>query len=265
MQTGRRQCLASLFAQRLDPGQRLARLIAQRQHVGLTVVGRMGLPKLGATPHGLAYMEGPLLGFDTSFDLVDDLFPAYLVSLATHPYPFDGTVFGFPAANVELHRQPYAGDVLHLRVQGKFGDNAPPRRLVSEIVRQWNETWAYPTLRVSRNEDFFAEAERRTHNIPTFQRDWIDWWADGVGSGARPLQLVRRAQAVLSDAQTVSSVAGHSEPPARSTTHAKPRRCIWLPRCSMSRWSRRPCASRCPAERLELTFRWCQAAPSTCA
>ena len=36
----------SLFAQRLNPGQRLARLIAQDQLIGLTVVGGMGLPKL---------------------------------------------------------------------------------------------------------------------------------------------------------------------------------------------------------------------------
>jgi Glycosyl hydrolases family 38 N-terminal domain len=160
------------------------------------------------TPHGLAYMEGPMLGFDTSFELVEDLLPAYLTSLANNPYPFDGTVFGFPAPNVELYRTPYAWDVLHLRVQGMFGDNAPPRRIVSEIVRRWNETWTYPTLRLSRNEDFFLEAERRIRDIPAFEGDWNDWWADGVGSGARPLQLVRRAQGVVADAQTVSSIAG---------------------------------------------------------
>jgi hypothetical protein len=160
------------------------------------------------TPHGLAYMEGPLLGFDASFEMVDDLLPAYLISLANNAYPFDGTVFGFPAANAPLHRQPYAWDLLHLRVQGKFGDNAPPRRVVSEIVRRWNDTWAYPTMRVSRNEDFFSEAEHRIEGIPTFTGDWNDWWADGIGSGARPLQLVRRAQAAVADAQTVSTIAG---------------------------------------------------------
>jgi Glycosyl hydrolases family 38 N-terminal domain/Glycosyl hydrolases family 38 C-terminal domain len=176
------------------------------------------------TPHGLAYMEGPLLGFDTSFDLVDDLLPAYLISLANNPYPFDGTLFGFPVANVTLHRKPYAGDVLHLRVQGKFGDNAPPRRVMSEIVRRWNETWAYPRLRLSRNEDFFVEAERRIHDIPTFQGDWNDWWADGVGSGARPVQLVRRAQGVVADAQTLSTIGGShgAAGAADDTCDAKP-------------------------------------------
>jgi Glycosyl hydrolases family 38 N-terminal domain/Glycosyl hydrolases family 38 C-terminal domain len=187
----------------LTGGQDLPRLFRWQAPSGASI-----LVWVTDTPHGLAYMEGPMIGFDGSFELVDDLLPTYLTALANNPYPFDGTVFGFPAANVELHRKPYPWDVLHLRVQGKFGDNAPPRRLLSEIVRRWNETWAYPRLRVSRNEDFFAEAEQRVRDIPTFEGDWNDWWADGVGSGARPLQLVRRAQGVVADAQTVSSIAG---------------------------------------------------------
>jgi hypothetical protein len=32
------------------------------------------------TPHGLAYMEGPMLGFHEKYDYVDDLLPAYLQS-----------------------------------------------------------------------------------------------------------------------------------------------------------------------------------------
>jgi hypothetical protein len=187
----------------LTGGQDVPRLFRWQAPSGASV-----LAWVTDTPHGLAYMEGPMLGFESSFELVDDVLPVYLISLTNNPYPFDGSVFGFPVADAELHRQPYTGDVLHLRVQGKFGDNAPPRRVVSDIVRRWNDTWAYPTLRLSRNEDFFAEAERRIDNIPTFEGDWNDWWADGIGSGARPLQLVRRAQGVVADAQTVSSIAG---------------------------------------------------------
>ncbi|HVK23147.1 MAG TPA: hypothetical protein VM677_17460 [Actinokineospora sp.] len=161
------------------------------------------------TPHGLAYMEGPMLGFDTSYESVEDLLPAYLQALATQPYPFDGTMFGFPAADTPLHREPYDGDILHLRVQGHFGDNAPPRRIMSQTVRQWNEKWAYPHLRLSTNHEFFVAAEQRLGDrVPEFTGDWNNWWADGVGSGARPVQLVRHAQGALADAQTISTVAG---------------------------------------------------------
>ena len=60
-----------------------------------------------------------------------------------------------------MERDPYPHDVLHLRVQGKYGDNAPPNLMVSEIAREWNSTWAYPHLRVDRNEEFFEAAVER--------------------------------------------------------------------------------------------------------
>lgn len=185
-------------------GQDLPRLFRWRAPSGASV-----LVWVTDTPHGMAYMEGPLLGFHNSFEQVDDLLPTYLRSLSVNPYPFDGKVFGFAASAGELYREPYPWDVLHLRVQGKFGDNAPPRRIIAETVRRWNERWSYPKLRLSRNEDFFADAEQRHGDeIQIFTGDWNDWWADGIGSGARPLQLVRRAQGTLADAQTIGALAG---------------------------------------------------------
>jgi hypothetical protein len=47
------------------------------------------------TPHGLAYMEGPMIGFNDGYEWVDDLLPAYLQSHAEHPYPYPGGVFGW--------------------------------------------------------------------------------------------------------------------------------------------------------------------------
>ncbi|RMI38592.1 glycoside hydrolase family 38 N-terminal domain-containing protein [Streptomyces triticirhizae] len=171
--------------------------------------GRELLVWMTDTPHGLAYMEGPLLGFDTDYRSVDDLLPAYLTSLASNPYPYPGGVFGWAMDRETISREPYPWDVLHLRVQGKFGDNAPPRRIIAETVRRWNETWEYPKLRLSRNEDFFADAESRLDGqIQTFEGDWTDWWVDGVGSGAMPLSLARTAQGEVADAQTLATFAG---------------------------------------------------------
>ncbi|MEU3737091.1 alpha-mannosidase [Streptomyces sp. NPDC032198] len=185
-------------------GEKLPRLFRWRAPSGNSV-----LVWVTDTPHGLAYMEGPLLGFDTDYADVDDLLPAYLTSLATHPYPYRGGIFGWAMDQAEVKREPYPWDVLHLRVQGKFGDNAPPRRIIADTVRRWNETWAHPQLRLSRNEDFFTDAEARLGDaIQTFEGDWTDWWVDGVGSGARPLSLARTAQSVVADAQTIGTFAG---------------------------------------------------------
>ena len=160
------------------------------------------------TPHGLAYMEGPMIGFNDGYEWVDDLLPAYLQSHAEHPYPYPGGVFGWAVDNAEIHRKPYPWDILHLRIQGQIADNAPPRYIMAETVKRWNESWAYPKLRLSTNKDFFEEAEQRLGSqIQTIEGDWTDWWVEGVGSGARPNAMVRNAQINAADAQTVGALA----------------------------------------------------------
>ncbi|MEV0208609.1 glycoside hydrolase family 38 C-terminal domain-containing protein [Streptomyces sp. NPDC050788] len=177
------------------------------------------------TPHGLAYMEGSILGFDESFDRVDDLLPAYLSALAAFPYPHEGRgIPGFPALDLPGTADPYPWDVLHLRVLGKFADNGPPRRIISDTVRRWNEEWAFPQLRASRNQDFFEDAEKRVGDrLETHRGDWSDWWVDGVGAGAVPLAATRRGQAALAEAQTVAGYAHLMGVPGSATvTEAAP-------------------------------------------
>ncbi|MCW8100421.1 glycoside hydrolase family 38 N-terminal domain-containing protein [Streptomyces tauricus] len=179
------------------------------------------------TPHGLAYMEGSILGFDESYDSVDDLLPAYLAALARFPHPHEGRgIPGFPVLDRTSAAiagvDPYPWDVLHLRVLGKFADNGPPRRIISDTVRRWNEQWAYPQLRASRNEDFFADAEQRVGDrLETYRGDWSDWWVDGVGAGAVPLAATRRGQAALAEAQTVAGYAHLMGVPGSAAVTAK--------------------------------------------
>ncbi|MER7880608.1 alpha-mannosidase [Streptomyces solisilvae] len=193
-------------------GARLPRLFRWRAPSGKEV-----LVWMTDSPHGLAYMEGPVLGFDTSYAMVDDLLPAYLTSLATNPYPFPPELLGSPAP-APGEREPYPWDVLHLRVQGHFGDNAPPRLILAETVRRWNETWDSPRLRLSTNTDFFTDAEARLGDaIPAFEGDWGDWWVEGVGSGARPQAMVRRAQSTVTDAITLYGMAALASPAGPAT------------------------------------------------
>ena len=195
-------------------GQHLPRLFRWRSPAGNEV-----LVWMTDSPHGLAYMEGPVLGFDTSYAMVDDLLPAYLTALATNPYPFPPGMFGWHGPAVE-DREPYPWDLLHLRVQGHFGDNAPPRLILAETVRQWNQTWESPRLRLSTNRDFFTDAEARLGDqLQTFEGDWGDWWVEGVGSGARQQAMVRQAQASLNSSQSLYGMAGllHRPEPGDTT------------------------------------------------
>jgi hypothetical protein len=186
-------------------GQEMPRIFRWQSSSGASV-----LVWVADTPHGLAYMEGPMLGFHEEYELVDELLPAYLQSLAENPWPYPDHVFGWALKDAApITKKPYPWDILHLRIQGQFADNAPPRFHMASFVKQWNETWAYPKLRLSTNTDFFEDAEARYGNeIKTYQGDWTDWWVEGVGSGARPLAMVRSAQSKVADAQSIAAVAG---------------------------------------------------------
>jgi hypothetical protein len=159
------------------------------------------------TPHGMAYMEGNTVGLTDSYELADDLLPRYLSALATRGYPYGPGTFGWQGPDAP--REPYELDVLHLRVQGAHADNAGPSIVPASIARQWNEQWAWPRLRSAVNSDFFEHVEERyLDRLAVHEGDWTDWWADGLGSGARPLGYVRRAQSALRVAETLHTLAG---------------------------------------------------------
>ncbi|WP_188189198.1 glycoside hydrolase family 38 C-terminal domain-containing protein [Nonomuraea sp. SYSU D8015] len=159
------------------------------------------------TPHGMAYMEGNTVGLTDSYELADDLLPRYLSALATRGYPYGPGTFGWQGPDAP--REPYELDVLHLRVQGAHADNAGPSIVPASIARRWNEQWAWPRLRSAVNSDFFQHVEERyLDRLAVHEGDWTDWWADGLGSGARPLGYVRRAQSALRVAETLHTIAG---------------------------------------------------------
>jgi hypothetical protein len=160
------------------------------------------------SPHGVAYLEGNLLGLAESFESARGLLPEYLAALAARPYPYGNLEsLGLPA-DLTGGRQPYPHDILHLRVQGATADNAAPSLRPAEIVRAWNEQWVFPQLRCATNREFFDEAEGRVGaELETVRGDWGDWWVDGAASGSRALGAARRAQARVRTAQTLHVLA----------------------------------------------------------
>jgi len=181
--------------------------------------GRRLLVWFTDTPHGMAYMEGNIVGLAESYECAQRYLPDYLRLLASQPYPYGAEVFGWSALpeNVSIVREAYLHDSLHLRVQGADADNAGPSIVPASTIRRWNDTYVAPRLRSATNREFFADIEARSGDqLAEHEGDWTDWWADGLGSGARPLGANRRAQALLRTAETIDAVAagcaGTAEP-----------------------------------------------------
>lgn len=161
------------------------------------------------TPNGVAYMEGNLAGLATDYETALASLPEYLNAVAQRPYPYGKEAFGWSGIpdDVETTKVPYPYDILHLRVQSAVADNAAPGLAPAAIVRAWNEQWAYPHLRMATNQEFFGAAEERIGDqIETYHGDWTNWWADGIGSGARALGFNRQAQNDIRAAQTLHAL-----------------------------------------------------------
>jgi hypothetical protein len=171
------------------------------------------------TLHGSAYMEAMTIGFGDGYDDVVMSLPEYLNALAQRNYPYGSGEDWISGSlrDAESSRAGYPHDLLHMRVQGAFGDNGPASLLPATIVREWNERWAYPRLVSSTNRSFFDEAEKRLGpDLATYSGDWTDWWADGIGSSAAMLAKNRASQSDIRTGQTLNALAhamGDPTPP----------------------------------------------------
>jgi hypothetical protein len=87
---------------------------------------------------------------------------------------------------------PY--DTMAFHISGYVTDNCPPKKELSDRVRDWNSKWAYPKLRLATMSEFFGAFEKKYAKIiPTYKKGWPDYWTDGVGSTSFETGLNRMA------------------------------------------------------------------------
>lgn len=137
------------------------------------------------------YMHGNVLGLHTgSSAVLEQPLLQYLHDLAAQGYPFDR---------------------ISLQYSGYVTDNSPPRSNVSELIRAWNEKYAWPRLRCATAGEFmrFVEATHAS-SLPAYRASWPDWWTDGFGSAARETAAARTTQAEMLATQGLLAMAALS-------------------------------------------------------
>jgi alpha-mannosidase len=95
----------------------------------------------------------------------------------------------------DLDAKKYPFDKIAVQYSGYFTDNAPPSTAGCQLVKDWNDKYEYPKLKLTVVSEFFEYVEKNyADRLPVMQKAWLDWWTDGAGSASRETAEVRKMQ-----------------------------------------------------------------------
>jgi alpha-mannosidase len=106
-----------------------------------------------------AYIEGQNYGLSDSYTETRNKLPYKLMSLEENGYPFNEFQFQYAFDNFRIEFRPAA------------------------IVKEWNDKWEYPKLKLATAGEFLNKVrEKHDAEIPIIKGDWTNWW-DGIVTG----------------------------------------------------------------------------------
>lgn len=95
----------------------------------------------------------------------------------------------------DLDNKSYPFDRIGIQFSGYFTDNAPPSTAACKLVKEWNEKYETPKLRLALAGEFPEYVEKNyAGRLPVHRSAWLDWWTDGYGSTSRETAEVRKNQ-----------------------------------------------------------------------
>ncbi len=113
-----------------------------------------------------------------------------------HEGRVENTEPGLAAYLNGLEKAKYPFDRIGVQFSGYLTDNSPPARKECELVRSWNESYAWPKLRLATAGEFLDYIEKNhAGELPVHRQAWPDWWTDGFGSAARETAASRETHA----------------------------------------------------------------------
>ncbi|MBE0646999.1 MAG: hypothetical protein IH596_04360 [Bacteroidales bacterium] len=70
-----------------------------------------------------------------------------------------------------------------IQFSGYLTDNSPPSTTACNLVRDWNNTYVWPKLKLATISGFM-DVMKNDHadELPVYRGAWPDWWMDGFGS-----------------------------------------------------------------------------------
>ena len=97
-----------------------------------------------------------------------------------------------------LDDRHYPFDRVGVQFSGYYTDNSPPSTAACNLVKVWNEKYAWPHLRLSTAQEFLAWVEKEQGSkLEVHRQAWPDWWTDGFGSAARETAAARETETAM--------------------------------------------------------------------
>jgi len=120
----------------------------------------------------------------------------------------------------ELEKSNFPYDIVHVRYN-IGSDNGPPDPGLPDAVREWNEKYEYPKLRIaSTSEMFRAFEDRYGGEIPSVSGDFTPYWEDGAASSALETAMNRAAGERLVQAEILRSLTDPAGTPGEAFDRA---------------------------------------------
>ncbi len=155
-----------LFRWDLGDGRSLAVCHLDHYHIG----NSLGLAPGGKGNYVTRFQDEPERLDD---DVLDRRLPVYLAELEEGGWPHDFAI---------------------LTVSGLNTDNAPPSAAVADRIARWNLAHGDSVRLEMVSPEELAEIVDKIEEMPVYQGDWPDWWADGVAGDPEAVALFRYAQ-----------------------------------------------------------------------
>lgn len=94
-----------------------------------------------------------------------------------------------------LKHRGYDIPLVSVQYSGYFTDNSPPSMRECELIKRWNDHYAWPKLRSATIREFMDEVDAKySDKLPVYRAAYPDWWTDGFGSAARETAASRTTQ-----------------------------------------------------------------------
>ena len=94
-----------------------------------------------------------------------------------------------------LKQRGYDIPLVSVQYSGYSTDNSPPSMREANLIRRWNDHYAWPKLRSATIHEFLDRVDSEySDNLPVYRAAYPDWWTDGFGSAARETAASRTTQ-----------------------------------------------------------------------